>query len=162
MFKILNANLDKMERNVQLKLASILCFAGDFLIVFYFSKFLKVFITKDLITFQLRFMGLSPAEISQFNFSQFSAIIASSAKIMLSIFLVYNAIIYICCALEKKWASGYVRNYALTGGVLSICEFYFYIKKSGTVNPYTFGTICLYAASFYVLHYFKKTQAPET
>jgi hypothetical protein len=162
MFKILNANLDKMEKNLQLKLGSLLCFGGDFLIVFYFSKFLKTFITKDLISFQLKIMGLSAAEIAQFDFTQFSAIIASSAKIMLAIFLAYNAIIYFCCAIGKKWASGYVRNYALTGGLLSICEFYFYIKKSGTINPYTLATIILYALSFYVLHHFKKSQAQET
>lgn len=156
--KKLNEFLLNLEPKVRLYLGHGSSFAGDLLIIFYITKVIDTFVTKDLVFKQLSFLGYQAASLSHTDFLQFKGILTANVKLMLFAAIVVHGIIYACGCLKKKWAINYVERYALFGAVLSTLEFIFYIKNGNGLNPYTFGTILFYGLSYLSLRAFKKQE----
>lgn len=158
--KKLNAYLQKLAPLKRLYLGNISALLGDLLIIFYFTKIIDTFVTKNLVFMQLKLLGYQGATLSQSDFLQFKGILNSNIKLMLFVMILVHAIIYLCGVLKKTWAINYVRRYAFMGAILSLIEFIFYIKNGNGVNFFTFTTVILYGLSFLSLKSFQN-EIPE-
>ena len=147
----LNVYIEKLSQKQKRVIGNIAALFGDVLIIFYFSRIIDKFVTKNLVFMQLKLMGYQNPTLSQSDFLQFKALVTSNAKLLLVGIIMFHGIIYICGCLDKKWAISYVKRYAIAGVVLSAIEFAFYVKSGLGLNPFTLMTMILYGVSYLML-----------
>lgn len=163
MTKFLNQIFSRLPKKVFMRLAPLMTFFTDVILIYYINKVLLPLLLSDSNLSKLLLeYNLVPADQIRFlDLNTVRAGLYSSTSFALTIAILFNGLIYLLAIKEMKWALRYVKGYAFSAAILSIAELFIYFFTLRFFNFYTFFTMLLYFLVYYGYRYFSKIEVKE-
>lgn len=104
-----------------LLLCALLAFALDFLNSFYFAEYWQAQgLSSRFVSLSLMANGAGPADFDPHFTSELEGMVENTARFMLMIFLLVNAVFYFYLAFRKKWSWQYAFTYTSTASLFCL------------------------------------------
>ncbi|MBD67012.1 MAG: hypothetical protein CME62_17555 [Halobacteriovoraceae bacterium] len=138
------------------KLAPIICFLSDLLVLYYVTnqllpRLLSPGIVKQMLSLRGIYLSMNDAkEVAQLFSHQMSFI--------LFCFLVFHFVIYTLAFLKKKCPMKYIHNYAFFAVIFTVLEIALFLYSQGNISLLTFVSFWGYFFVWYGYKIFRKSE----
>lgn len=140
------------------RFAPILCYICDILVFYYIivdqiPRGLNAKTIKFAIS--LRSPGVAQ-NMSMSDFNEIALLMQNQIAFVMSLFLVFHAVIYTMASFRKKWPMKYISNYTFFGAILTVVEVILVLFNEGAISTYTFISLIGYSFIYLGYRYFRK------